>query len=1227
MAPADPVSAEPKSEIGSLLAGRYEVVRELGKGGMGVVYLCRDLATTERVALKRLRVPEDKTQQRQEETFWFHQEARAVASLDHPAIVRARDFGQLADGSPYLVMDVLPGRSVHEWMYTTKMPFSAIWALVDQVLAGLAHAHARGVIHGDLKPSNVMLDMAPGIGTGAAKAPRAYILDLGLAWLRRPRHDPRLDGGPAPEASMHSGAGTVGWVAPEQIRRAATLVGPPTDLYALGCIIYRVLVGKEVFEGNAQDVLRAHKRTPVPPLELQADVPPLVSNFVQKLLAKKPWQRFEYATDARRAWAQFRPAHTHAMEDIVITSVRPPRSSTASTDPRSGTRTGSTRPPPREPNRVGPASSRPTIGQAITQAQSLTPGLLSLRPSPLIARDEERAKLWQIVLAVCGAPARSQYARRMVAVIGEAGVGKSRLAEWLCEQAHEQGLMVPLRARYGRIATPLDGITGAVNAHFGLEGADRALVEQTLMQRWEVDPKDDAALSWVAATAEWLRPSPVGTNSPLGPTGKRFVLDTPELRVAVMQRVLERIGHDRPILLWFDDLHLSSPNTFDVLERLRRAPSALRLLSIATARSETLATDLDAALRLEATRADWGGEVLELLPLAPEETQALLKATLPLAAEAVQKGVEQSHGNPLFALQLLHAWAGGGYLKLNGNKYEVPTSALEGRAITTAELWDERLRAVPTDMRLAAYAAAALGEDIRGEVLKSLVAALGLDARDAIVALTRAQILLAAGNDRFRWPHALLLEHLLLRFADRNDAPAIYRLAASALAKHPAAGSRRIMKHRVTNLLRAGDDEPAAQLMFAHIEGSWRRGRDTAATLRDLELLDGHVTGAVAAEYALWRAEALRHAGKIDAAQENAESARSAFATAGDRAREASATRLLGHILSDRGQSAQALELVSRARASFVQIGDASGEAQCLVVLGEIEYLLGEHDAARTILLDAVTRCSALDDPLGRAQCLILLAMINTAGGAYRRSRERLLEARAELDGIGYRLGMAQCDVVLAHADHRAFEMERARTTALAARASLHDLRNPRGEAAAERLLAMIAIDTNELDTAVIHAEAARAIYENLADPWGIVEAKLLFAQIALARIDPTDEHAKEDVAAARLLVEDANSITLDEAEPRQHRHLTAAWLANTEQRWDDALREIEAGRTAFADKHRSGDHTPHLLARFARMAWLEPAAKRIESWLGAMERQSADGTMAFSAVTVLPTTDELNKA
>src|SRR5579862_329794 len=306
-----------KSEIGTVLASRYEVLRELGRGGMGVVYLCKDLVTHERVALKRLRPPDEAKATRQEESWWFQQEARAVAALEHPAIVRARDFGTLADGSPYLVMDALPGRSVHEWMHTTTLPWSVIWAIVDQALAGLAHAHARGVIHGDLKPSNVMLDLSAA-GPGAlGRGPRAFVLDLGLAWLREYRHDSRLDGASAPEVAVHSGAGTVGWVAPEQIRRQAPLVGPATDLYALGCVMYRVFSGREVFEGNAQDVLRAHKRTVPPTPSLPEDIPWQAGKFILRLLEKKPWSRYEFAADARRDWAQIRPPEALTLEEFV----------------------------------------------------------------------------------------------------------------------------------------------------------------------------------------------------------------------------------------------------------------------------------------------------------------------------------------------------------------------------------------------------------------------------------------------------------------------------------------------------------------------------------------------------------------------------------------------------------------------------------------------------------------------------------------------------------------------------------------------------------------------------------------------------------------------------------------------------------------------------------------------------------------------------------------------
>jgi tetratricopeptide (TPR) repeat protein len=1165
---SDKAPKEEQTEVGTLLAGRYEVTREIGRGGMGIVYLCKDIVTGERVALKRLRAPdESKAQSREEESWWFQQEARAVASLDHPAIVRARDFGTLSDGSPYLVMDALPGRSVHEWMHTTTMPWSVIWVLADQVMAGLGHAHARGVIHGDLKPSNVMLDLA-----SAGRGPRAFVLDLGLAWLRESRHDPRLDGAPEPELAVHSGAGTVGWVAPEQIRKAAAHVGPPTDLYALGCILYRVLTGKEVFEGNAQEVLRAHKRTPVAPPLLPEGVPAGVADFVVRLLAKKPWHRFELAADARRAWNHFRPKHAATMEETIA---RMPA------------------PPPAAPSSEG----LPERGRAVAAARALAPGLLSLRPSPMVARERERAELMALVqeVGVRGGtqPANVPPTMRFIALIGQAGVGKSRLAEWLCETLAEQGRMWVLRARYGRIASPLDGLTGAINKFFNLQGADRNLVEQTLMNRWEVEKDDDEALTWVAATAEWLRPTAPGEIVPVGPTGKRYVLDNPELRFAVIRRVLERIAYDRPLFIWFDDLHLSSPNTFDVLVRLRRE-ARVPLLIVATARSEALETDLDAALRMESLRADWNGKVMDLQPLGDEETHVLLRATLPLHSEAIQSATRQSRGNPLFALQLLHAWAGGGYLTMEAGRYRVPREALQGRAITTAELWDERLRGVPTGLRLAAYAAAAVGDDVRGVVLKALAQSLGMDPREALVALTRAQIVIATGNDQFRWAHALLQEHLLARLHERNDHPAIFRLAANALALHPAVGSRRVMKLRVTNLLRAGDDDVAAQLMFRFIEGAWARGRDTAATLRDLATLEGRVNGATAAEYAYWRAEALRHTGRLEQAKEQAETALRAFETGGQRTRQAHAKRLLGHLHSDMGQPATGRVLVERALELFTQLRDARGYAQALVVLGEIDYLLGNHDAAAAVLLRAERSCAEAGDELGRAQSLILLAMIQTSVGGYVRAVDLLVEARGAFDQIGYRLGIAQCDVVLGHADHRARKFPMAWARAETARVAFRELVNPRGEAAAERLLSMIALDTERYTEAREHAETAARIFEKLQDPWGDLETRLLLAQVALAT----------GAGDAQMWVARCDEIVLEEAEPRQHRHLTRAWLFQTQSKWTEAAAELDAARAAYSEKGRSGDHTPQLLHRFSQLAWKDPAAPRLTAWLSFVEAQ-----------------------
>ncbi len=1165
--------------VGSILASRYQIRRELGRGGMGFVYLCRDLILDERVALKVM--PRTKTDEktstkrkkrRHDDAWFFFEEARALAGLCHPAIVRARDYGVLSDQSPYLVMDVVPGRSLHEWIYRARteglLPWNVLWTTIDQVLGGLAHAHARGVIHGDLKPSNVLLHRTPG-----DEAPRAYLLDLGLAWLTRDLVDHRLDGSTEVAPTVRYGAGTPGWMAPEQIRMATPHICPATDLYPLGCLMFTLLVGEEPFEGTNEELLEQHKNSPLPDFELPPAVPDGVADFVRQMTAKWPWNRFDFAGDARREWQQYKPAGSFP----------------------------SMMPPPLGSDR-GCASSHALISDISTLPDTelrqvrltavATPGLLGVRPSPLVARLAERDELMEIVSNVCAVEEPTQ---ELVLLSGPAGVGKSRLAEWLCQEVHEAALMLPLRTRYRRIAAPLDGMVGALVKHYRVDKVKRSTIEKVLMNIWGVDPEDDEGLTWVAGAAAWLCRQD-GDSTTLGPTKKRFVLDRPELKWLVIRKTLERTGRGRPLLFWLDDLHRARAETFKHLARLKRDLKHVPMLLVATMRNEDVVNDPTARARIELLVEEYGGRRMELDPLNDGDTQTLLRETLPLTDTAVSVASKRSKGNPLFALQLLHSWAMRGDLRQQQDGlYTVSEEALNHQASTTAELWEERVKALPDELQPAALAAAALGGDIRHDVLHVLLTELGLEANRAIAAMKRAQLVLASGHDRLRWTHALLQEHLLQCLHSATNAKDVFRMAADALAHHPAAASGRIVRHRVTNLIHAGNVNQASDLLHTHVAAAWARIRDATATLRDLRLLDDKLSGIQLAHHLRWHAEAKRHAGDLEDARRQAEIARSTFRDQSDEMNEAQCLRLLGHIASDLGASAQARRLVTRALSLFQKHSYVTGQAQCEVLLGEIDYLIGEHARALHILGEASNKFNQMGDALGHAQCLILQGFVEQSGGSPSHARELLAVARANLERIGYRLGVAQCDLALAHADHREGDFARAHERATLTLRAFRLIENPRGEGGCERLLAMNALDGGHPNTAEVHSRAAGVLYGRLNDPWGKVESLLLLAQVALYR--------KANDAAREHLIR-CEAIALAEAEPKQHRHLTLAWLAAAEERWSDAARELDAARRTFKDSTQSGDHTPQLLKRFEQFDWAEPAGGRVRQWLDAITRR-----------------------
>jgi serine/threonine protein kinase/tetratricopeptide (TPR) repeat protein len=1138
---------------GQLIAQRYEMQSVLGEGGMGIVYRCRDQATGQLVALKRVIVPEGGLER--EYVMWFYKEARALAALDHPGIVRARDFGQLVDGSPYLVMDLVPGVSLHD-LAQVRLSFAVIWSIVDQVLSALAHAHARGIVHGDLKPSNVLIEPVAG------DAPRVRILDFGLAWLKQDRHDERLDGSKAPEVMPHAGAGTPGYMAPEQIQHEMHHVCGATDLYALGCILYKLLSGRTPFVGNSKELLRVHAFEEPPRPKLLVDAPDGAVDFVAQLLAKRPWLRFEFAAGARAEWAAWRPSLAVGASEWAL-----PRLTHNAEQP----------PPTR------PIVARPH-NPALDPAPERAPGLLNMRPSPLVGRHSVRKVLREIcdeVIDGVGTP------HRLVLLMGAAGVGKSRIAEWLCEVVHEEGTMVPLRARYRSIRGPLDGMAGAISQYYNFERIDRDVIESSLLDRWNVQPNDKNGRAWVAGAAEWMRPVGPLSDRPLGPSGIRFTLDTLETRRMVARYTVRRVTAGRPTLFWLDDLHHAGQTTFEGLLKMHREEADHRYVMVVTVRSEDVRLGTPAAERLRYLREHMAGVVIEVPPLTPDETRSLLRASLPLDAPAVEEAARRSRGNPLFALQQLHAWALGGSMRFARGVYCVEPKVLEVRPQTTTELWDSRVAAMPEAHRLAATAAAALGADVRHEVLHELLGTLGLPAEPAIVSLQQAEVLIPRGAGRYSWPHALLQEHLFERLEERSDRQFIYRAAAFALAKHPLARTRRIVRLRVVNLLHSGEPSAAARLLFKFIQDNWSGAREPLATLSDLELLEG-LKGRWLALKHRWKAEALRHVGRTDEAKLFADMALEAFTELSDRENAAHCLRLLGNTASERGNSVEGLEFVHRGYLIFQELKDVHGMAQCEAVAGEIEYLLGNYEHAREYAQRSEKHFATLNEPLGRGQCLLLLSWIEHSEGATERSRRLTLEARSEFDKAGYRLGTAQADASLAHVEHRVMNFHNSERGARDALLSFETLQAPRGQAACERLLAMIGVDTDDLDMAELHSDRALKIYQELNDPWGIVEVKLLRCQTYLIR------HRRDE---ARTLLDECANIVIEEAEPRQHYLLTRAWLEAESGDTDRAFDSVEAASDIFGQRLRAGDHTPHLLSRLSRYEWPAHAESRIDAW------------------------------
>jgi tRNA A-37 threonylcarbamoyl transferase component Bud32 len=266
------------TSIGAVTSvGRYEILRELGRGGMATVYLAHQSDLDRDVALKELRLTEGPER---EVARRFLREARLAGSFSHPNIVTVHDYFEQG-GTPYIAMEYLPRGPLRP--YVGKLALAQVGGVLEGVLAGLAHAEERKVVHRDLKPENLMVTSQGGV----------KIADFGIA---------KATSEAQATASLTTAGTTLGtprYMAPE--RAMGQELGPWSDLYSVGVIAWELLVGRTPFADTIEPmaVLLRQINDPIPPVEsLIPDVPPELSEWIEGLVEKDPEKRTQAASEA-----------------------------------------------------------------------------------------------------------------------------------------------------------------------------------------------------------------------------------------------------------------------------------------------------------------------------------------------------------------------------------------------------------------------------------------------------------------------------------------------------------------------------------------------------------------------------------------------------------------------------------------------------------------------------------------------------------------------------------------------------------------------------------------------------------------------------------------------------------------------------------------------------------------------------------------------------------------
>ncbi len=902
-------------------------------------------------------------------------EVRAVARLDHSGIVRVFDYGKvdeeaaaassgaLAAGSPYLVMELASGGTLAR--ARRPLSFGELYPVLRFLLGALGHAHARGVIHRDLKPDNVL------IATASDLRPGMKLTDFGISKAQE-------------QESGDAGGGTPAFMAPEQFFGRKADAGPWTDLYALGCVSYLLSVGRLPFSGTPVQLALAHTAEEAPRLTLGDDYPADFEDWVRCSMEKEPRARFQRAADAaqelqaiarrrRRQRASFRPSEGARNSDIevalspsglldllgeektvlatgnrviVIGSSTHLETLPASADVSAVERWRELLSRPRVWPQRGVAAARapiPASWRALDTRErrfdlaGVGLGLFGLREVPLVGRDDARDVLWEkLVSATAGG------GPELVLIRADPGQGKTRLAEWLLTTAHEIGAGTNLRATHAETASPMDGLPRMLGRHLsvvGLPPPETALrVEDWLRARGQEDRQEALAL------AELISPSAT----------KHVRFHDARERYRLVDRVIDLEARERSVIVFIDDVQWGSDALGYVQHALGREGTPRNLLFVLGARTDLSSRPTEASLLSKLSTAERVRE-LPLAPLSEQQGRRLVEELLGLEAELARKVVERAGGNPMFAVQLVGDWVQRGVLTPSAHGWSLARPAELDVPDDVYQLWSARLAPVvrghPENLRALAFAAV-LGRDVIDAEWRDVLAASGepLPSASLLDGLLREDL---ARRIEGGWSfvHVLLRESIVRAAKRSNKFEEISRRSGEALVARAREGDR-VAERAGRHLYDGHAYTAASEWLLAGARERWYLSDYPAVTeildLRDLALTRGGFDESSLRFVDGWllRAEVSIRTDAMDRGIAWAEKVERTCHLAGERRQLAEARRLLAVAEYMRGEFATAKERYTRALATFTDVGDVIGAERCRIGLGDVAYRLGDLDEA-----------------------------------------------------------------------------------------------------------------------------------------------------------------------------------------------------------------------------------------------------------------------------------------